>query len=169
MRSLVRVYCRLRCQVLLRKSRIHPRRIDGTCRSLLQVLLPMCPSRVTCYLARVSLHLVAGRAISVQSRPVPVHNSASAFSGFGDDESGFYQTYSKAFQEVWEAEKEWGDVDSSADAGRHHVWGKGEAPEMGGSQDSFETANAFYSAWNGFASGLSFGWVDDYNVNEVRL
>lgn len=38
---------------------------------------------------------------------------------------------------------------------------------MGGSKDTFETADAFYGSWSSFVSGLSFGWVDEYNVNEV--
>lgn len=105
-------------------------------------------------------------------------NSASAFDGFGDDESGFYQTYSRAFQQVWEAEQDWGDLDSSPDAagesasggrsaGGRITWGKGEAPSMGRGDDPYEVAEAFYSSWSSFASGLSFGWVDEYNVNEV--
>lgn len=38
---------------------------------------------------------------------------------------------------------------------------------MGGANDGFETAEKFYSSWSAFVSGLSFGWVDEYNVNEV--
>lgn len=48
------------------------------------------------------------------------------------------------------------------------VWGKGEAPEMGRGNDPHDVPDAFYSSWSGFLSGLSFGWVDEYNVNEVR-
>lgn len=107
-----------------------------------------------------------------------LQNSASAFDGFGDDESGFYQTYSRAFQQVWEAEQDWSDLDSSPDAtgekasggrsgGGRITWGKGEAPRMGRGNDAYEVAEAFYSSWSAFASGLSFGWVDEYNVNEV--
>lgn len=93
--------------------------------------------------------------------------SAAAFAGFGDDESGFYQTYSNAFREVWDSESEWGEV--SSDARNTNVrWGQGDAPEMGGSTSTYEVAEEFYSSWSAFVSGLSFGWVDEYNVNEVR-
>lgn len=39
---------------------------------------------------------------------------------------------------------------------------------MGLGRDPYEVAEAFYSSWSGFVSELSFGWVDEYNVNEVR-
>lgn len=106
--------------------------------------------------------LVSENAPLALLRP-PVSHSASAFSGFGDDESGFYQTYTRAFQGVWEAERDWGQVSSDGSG-----WGQGDAPELGWGSDSYETADAFYSSWSGFVSGLSFGWVDEYNVNEVR-
>lgn len=93
-------------------------------------------------------------------------HSATAFSGFGDDESGFYQTYERAFREVWDSERDWGEV-SSSDNRNGTVWGQGEAPSMGGSNGSYEMADDFYGSWSGFVSGLSFGWVDEYNVNEV--
>ncbi|CAM9198886.1 unnamed protein product, partial [Ectocarpus sp. 8 AP-2014] len=89
--------------------------------------------------------------------------SAAAFSGFGDDESGFYQTYTRAFREVWDAERDWGEASSDGSG-----WGQGSLPEMGGSKDSYETAEEFYGTWSGFVSGLSFGWVDEYNVNEAE-
>lgn len=95
-------------------------------------------------------------------------NSATAFSGFGDDEAGFYQTYERAFREVWDSERDWGEV-SSSDNRDGTVWGQGEAPPMGRSKDSYETADSFYGSWSGFVSGLSFGWVDEYNVNEVSM
>lgn len=88
--------------------------------------------------------------------------SAAAFSGFGDDESGFYQTYTRAFREVWDAERDWGEASSDGSG-----WGQGSPPEMGGSKDSYETAEEFYGTWSGFVSELSFGWEDEYNVNEV--
>lgn len=101
-------------------------------------------------------------------------NSASAFTDFGDGESGFYQTYRRAFQEVWEAEKEWGDFESvsgsdiaNGGGGGGGGCGKGEAPKMGLSGDSYEVADAFYASWSTFVSRLSFGWVDEHNVNEV--
>ncbi|CAN0285382.1 unnamed protein product [Ectocarpus sp. 6 AP-2014] len=89
--------------------------------------------------------------------------SAATFSGFGDDESGFYQTYTRAFREVWDAERDWGEASSDGIG-----WGQGSSPEMGGSKDSYETAEEFYGTWSGFVSGLSFGWVDEYNVNEAE-
>ncbi|CAN0191536.1 unnamed protein product [Scytosiphon promiscuus] len=97
--------------------------------------------------------------------------SGTAFSGFEDDEGGFYQTYSRAFQQVWESEREWGEVSSSASSssgGGRLRWGQGEPPSMGGSKDTFETADAFYGSWSTFVSGLSFGWVDEYNINEAE-
>ncbi|CAM9177998.1 unnamed protein product, partial [Hapterophycus canaliculatus] len=95
--------------------------------------------------------------------------SATAFSGFGDDEAGFYQTYSRAFRQVWDSERDWGEVSSSSSSSMRGGlrWGQGEPPSMGGSRDPFETADAFYGAWSSFVSRLSFGWVDEYNVNEV--
>lgn len=104
--------------------------------------------------------------------PIPTRTySGAAFDGFGDDESGFYETYSRAFGKVWEAERDWGEVSSDAGSTSHNNngrWGQGDAPEMGGSTASYETAEAFYFGWSGFVSRLSFGWVDEYNVNEVR-
>ena len=105
---------------------------------------------------------VALLAASIVASTVPTA-SAAAFTGFGDDEAGFYKTYAKAFREVWESERDWGEA-SSAEGG----WGRGDAPEMGRSTDAYEVAEAFYSSWSEFVSRLSFGWVDDYNINEVR-
>lgn len=99
-------------------------------------------------------------------------NSATAFSGFGDDESGFYKTYERAFREVWDSERDWGEVSSQngkGAGGGTAVWGQGEPPSMGGSKDRYETADLFYGSWSGFVSGLSFGWADEYNVNEVCM
>lgn len=92
--------------------------------------------------------------------------SAAAFSGFGDDDAGFYQTYSRAFQEVWERERDWGEP---AAAPGEESWGNGDPPEIGRSTDGYETAEAFYNRWICFVSGMSFGWVDEYNVNEVSI
>lgn len=92
--------------------------------------------------------------------------SAAAFTGFGDDDAGFYQTYSKAFQEVWERERDWGEAGATPGT---ESWGNGDPPEIGRSTDGYETAEAFYTRWSGFVSGLSFGWVDEYNVNEVSI
>lgn len=64
---------------------------------------------------------------------------------------------------MWDSERDFGEV--SVD---EQGWGQGDAPEMGGCDGSYEIAEAFYSRWRGFVSGLSFGWVDEYNVNEVR-
>ncbi len=74
---------------------------------------------------------------------------------------------------MWESERDWGEAPSSSSGGngsgssKGGGWGHGDPPSMGESKDGYETADAFYSSWAGFVSGLSFGWVDEYNVNEV--
>ncbi|CAM9196423.1 unnamed protein product [Discosporangium mesarthrocarpum] len=81
--------------------------------------------------------------------------SSTAFSGFGDDESGFYRTYERVFQEIWVNEA---DVRSK---------GEPQPPHMGNHDSPYAQAADMYSFWESFVTKLTFGWVDEYNLSEA--
>ena len=81
--------------------------------------------------------------------------SSSAYSGFGDDERGFYAAYSRVFEAVDKAER-----DSGAK-------GKPPAPELGRSDAAWSEVRGFYAHWEAFSTGRSMAHVDLYDTREA--
>jgi len=81
--------------------------------------------------------------------------SSSCYTGYGDDEGGFYQVFSKVFDEIHDLE-----MQEDPDEGR--------APSMGVSSTNWtDGPGQFYSFYESFSSRRSFSWCDKYNPNEA--
>jgi len=84
--------------------------------------------------------------------------NTSSFSGYGDDETGFYAVYRNAFEEIDAAELKNPNLESEPIP----------SPGFGMSTSSDKDVLSFYAVWSGFVSRLSFGWADQYNPNEAE-
>jgi DnaJ family protein A protein 5 len=87
---------------------------------------------------------------------------ASCYRGYGDQDGGFYQTYSHVFQEIINGEKKgWlheGNIDET-------LFPLNEVPvDFGNSTSSYSAVSLFYGAWEQFSSCLSFSWSDPYDA-----
>lgn len=81
--------------------------------------------------------------------------SSSSYTGYGDDEEGFYHVYQAAFDEIEELEVQEDDNGSSA-------------PRMGGSSTLWtDGPGQFYAYWENFSTCRSFAWCDKYNPNDA--
>jgi len=83
--------------------------------------------------------------------------SASCFKGYGDDDKGFYAAYRNAFETIIQTEKKFAEDPSV----------KEMYPGFGNSKTSYEEIKAFYNFWNNFSSKMTFGWKEQYNLNDA--
>jgi DnaJ family protein A protein 5 len=88
----------------------------------------------------------------------------TAYSGYADDEGGFFKVYRMVFASVYENENQ----------GRYHddfdIEGKNDAklPEdFGSSHAEWEEVATFYQSWESFTTTLNFAWADAYDVKEA--
>jgi len=83
--------------------------------------------------------------------------SSSCYSGYGDDEGGFYAVYRSVFEKIEELEKE--DIGSD----------EYEAPPLFGDSTTPWTSGPgrFYTYYDGFSTRRAFAWCDMYNPNEA--
>ncbi|CAK9007016.1 DnaJ homolog subfamily C member 21, partial [Durusdinium trenchii] len=82
---------------------------------------------------------------------------ASCFTGFDDSAQGFYAVYTAAFAEITRVEVEHGEGTASR-----------KLPEFGCSTTTLDEVAAFYAAWEGFVTKLSFGWEDLYHPRDAE-
>eukprot|EP00048_Salpingoeca_helianthica_P008258 m.120575 g.120575 ORF g.120575 m.120575 type:complete len:661 (-) comp14559_c0_seq1:895-2877(-) len=86
--------------------------------------------------------------------------SPSAYTGFGDDEEGFYRVYAKLFQEISEDEIK---------NGEHEEHEASEAPTFGTSASSYEqVVRPFYAYWENFVSTRGFHAQDKWDLREAE-
>ena len=80
--------------------------------------------------------------------------SSSCYSGFGDDEDGFYAVYNKLFREI------------TADEAQHQEGG-GKAPErppFGDSKSAWGEVKNFYGWWESFSTARLCASADQYDT-----
>lgn len=87
--------------------------------------------------------------------------STSVFSGYGDDEKGFYSIYRTVFDALRQQEQSapW-DPESKLPENVPYT-------TFGTSQSDYATVREFYQFWTNFASRLSFEWEDQYRYEHV--
>ncbi|CAG5130248.1 unnamed protein product [Candidula unifasciata] len=87
----------------------------------------------------------------------PYFNS-SCYSGYGDDENGFYAVYSKVFESL--AEEDYAFMpERKADE---------EFPKFGNSQSDYdEVVGPFYAFWSSFCTSKSYVWEEKYDTREA--
>eukprot|EP01118_Nematostelium_gracile_P000083 TRINITY_DN10072_c0_g1_i1.p1 TRINITY_DN10072_c0_g1~~TRINITY_DN10072_c0_g1_i1.p1 ORF type:complete len:507 (+),score=169.07 TRINITY_DN10072_c0_g1_i1:53-1573(+) len=83
--------------------------------------------------------------------------STSCFSGFGDDEEGFYSVYRDVFEQLDAEEEEVEDEDEYHD----------QAPSFGNSKTPYSEVKKFYTFWSDFVSKRSFSYCDVYKTTEA--
>ncbi|KAL3841985.1 hypothetical protein ACJMK2_020061 [Sinanodonta woodiana] len=84
--------------------------------------------------------------------------TSSCYSGYGDDENGFYTVYRKVFHTIAEQDYTFMDDRDSGD----------ELPDFGNSTDSYEEiVKPFYDFWETYCTAKSYVWVDKYDIQEA--
>lgn len=84
--------------------------------------------------------------------------TSSCYSGFGDDDKGFYSVYKEVFNTIAAEDSEfYSDTDSDF-----------EIPNFGKSNSSFEdVVHPFYSYWQSYSTKKSFSWLNIYDIREA--
>ncbi|XP_033738207.1 dnaJ homolog subfamily C member 21-like [Pecten maximus] len=84
--------------------------------------------------------------------------NSSCYSGFDDDENGFYCVYLDVFKKLSEEDYHFMD-DRESDC---------DFPEFGNSKSSYEeVVKPFYDFWESFQTAKSFVWVEKYDTREA--
>eukprot|EP00002_Diphylleia_rotans_P002081 TRINITY_DN11287_c0_g1_i1.p1 TRINITY_DN11287_c0_g1~~TRINITY_DN11287_c0_g1_i1.p1 ORF type:complete len:690 (+),score=182.70 TRINITY_DN11287_c0_g1_i1:44-2113(+) len=81
--------------------------------------------------------------------------STSIYTGYGDDEQGFYFTYATIFRKIDEIE----EINHASDESYR------SAPGFGDSKTPYAQVSAFYAYWTDFISRRTFSQVDKYNLS----
>jgi len=81
--------------------------------------------------------------------------SRSCFTGFGDDEEGFFRVFETVFRTLAEEELRFGT-------------GNSDLPVFGNSKSDYNSqVRQFYNFWGGFVSTKNFSWKDMYKATEL--
>ncbi|CAG2217854.1 DNAJA5 [Mytilus edulis] len=84
--------------------------------------------------------------------------NANCFSGYNDDEKGFYAVYTEVFRVIAEEDKTFMDDDEEYE----------EHPEFGDSKSVYEEIVApFYGFWESYCTAKSYVWVEKYDTREA--
>eukprot|EP00520_Triparma_pacifica_P015930 CAMPEP_0118654254 /NCGR_PEP_ID=MMETSP0785-20121206/12291_1 /TAXON_ID=91992 /ORGANISM="Bolidomonas pacifica, Strain CCMP 1866" /LENGTH=362 /DNA_ID=CAMNT_0006546901 /DNA_START=151 /DNA_END=1236 /DNA_ORIENTATION=+ len=90
--------------------------------------------------------------------------SGTCYSGYGDDEDGFYEIYREAFEDLGECE-----VDGfEAENGKNAKGCPPTPPSFGTSKSSWDEVGAFYNYWECFFTVLGFAWCDKYDSRDAK-
>lgn len=84
--------------------------------------------------------------------------NTNCFSGYNDEEKGFYAVYKEVFRVI--AEEDYTFMDDKEEDNEH--------PEFGDSQSSYEEVVAsFYGFWESYCTAKSYVWVEKYDTREA--
>lgn len=84
--------------------------------------------------------------------------NSSCYSGFGDDDMGFYSVYGKVFETL--AEEDYVFMDDREE--------KDEFPKFGGPDDDYdEIVGPFYAFWSSFCTQKSYVWAEKYDTRDA--
>jgi DnaJ family protein A protein 5 len=78
--------------------------------------------------------------------------SSTCFTGYEDDENGFYAVYRRVFEKLAAEDAPW--VKDESDE---------EIPGFGDSKISYEALRRFYAYWRSYATKRSYAWLDMFN------
>ncbi|XP_074064646.1 dnaJ homolog subfamily C member 21 [Macrotis lagotis] len=83
--------------------------------------------------------------------------TVTCYSGYGDDEKGFYAVYRNVFEMIVKEELESMAEDSIE-----------EFPSFGGSQSDYDTVvHPFYAYWQSFCTQKTFAWKEEYDTRQA--
>ncbi|XP_012695778.2 dnaJ homolog subfamily C member 21 [Clupea harengus] len=85
--------------------------------------------------------------------------TASCYSGFGDDEKGFYTVYRTLFESIMNEEMEHSKEEDEEED---------EFPSFGDSPSDFDTVvHLFYAYWQSFCTRKNFAWKEEYDTRRA--
>lgn len=83
--------------------------------------------------------------------------NSSCYSGFGDDDNGFFSVYRNVFETIAQEDYKFMDDDNDF-----------EIPSFGYSDSSYqEVVNKFYGYWSSYCTAKSFVWKDKYDIRDA--
>ncbi|KAG7241103.1 hypothetical protein INR49_025846 [Caranx melampygus] len=86
--------------------------------------------------------------------------TVTCYSGYGDDEKGFYTIYRNLFESIVKEEMEHGRVEDEED--------EEEFPPFGDSQSDYDTVvHVFYGYWQSFCTRKNFAWKEEYDTRQA--
>ncbi|XP_041916058.1 dnaJ homolog subfamily C member 21 isoform X2 [Alosa sapidissima] len=85
--------------------------------------------------------------------------TVSCYSGYGDDEKGFYTVYRTLFESIVREEMEHSKEEDEEDE---------EFPSFGDSESDFDTVvHLFYAHWQSFCTRKNFAWKEEYDTRQA--
>lgn len=85
--------------------------------------------------------------------------TAACYSGFGDDEQGFYAVYARVFDQLATEDIEFMDSPDEYET----------IPKFGTSTSDYDTiVGPFYAHWQSYVTRKSYTWLCPHNVSEIR-
>ncbi|XP_062409713.1 dnaJ homolog subfamily C member 21 [Sardina pilchardus] len=85
--------------------------------------------------------------------------TVSCYSGYGDDEKGFYTVYRTLFESILKEEMEHSKEEDEEDD---------EFPPFGDSESDFDTVvHLFYAHWQSFCTRKNFAWKEEYDTRQA--
>ncbi|XP_017262992.1 dnaJ homolog subfamily C member 21 isoform X2 [Kryptolebias marmoratus] len=86
--------------------------------------------------------------------------TVTCYSGFGDDEKGFYAVYRNLFASIVKEEMEHSRMDDEEE--------EEEFPPFGDSQSDYDTVvHEFYAHWQSFCTRKNFAWKEEYDTRQA--
>ncbi|KAE8636525.1 hypothetical protein XENTR_v10003030 [Xenopus tropicalis] len=83
--------------------------------------------------------------------------TVTCYSGYGDDEEGFYSVYRHIFELIVKEEME-NKIDGDLE----------EYPSFGDSQSDYDTVvHLFYAYWQSFCTAKNFAWKEEYDTRQA--
>lgn len=84
--------------------------------------------------------------------------NTSCFSGYGDDEKGFYTVYRNIFENVAKEDMEFMENKEEFC----------QVPSFGNSTTDYEKVSEFYNYWLNYSTKKTYVWLDPYDITGVR-
>lgn len=86
--------------------------------------------------------------------------TVTCYSGYGDDEKGFYTVYRNLFESIVKEEMEHSKVEDEEE--------EEEFPPFGDSQSDYDTVvHVFYGYWQSFCTRKNFAWKEEYDTRQA--
>ncbi|XP_024286619.1 dnaJ homolog subfamily C member 21 [Oncorhynchus tshawytscha] len=84
--------------------------------------------------------------------------TVTCYSGYGDEEEGFYTVYRNLFESITTEEM---------DHSKEEDEDEDEFPSFGDSQSDYDTVHLFYAYWQSFCTRKKFAWKEDYDTRQA--
>ncbi|XP_008422717.1 dnaJ homolog subfamily C member 21 isoform X2 [Poecilia reticulata] len=86
--------------------------------------------------------------------------TVTCYSGYGDDEKGFYTVYRNLFESIVKEEMEHSRMDDEEE--------EEGFPPFGDSQSDYDTVvHVFYAYWQSFCTRKNFAWKEEYDTRQA--